>query len=110
MEESARDDLYLPRSFRIRLMEESLSRQGRLAPWILQSAEYRATLTHRPPSRTALPTLTAEYQIYVPEFDLPLRLPLAAEAIGILERQARLDGRPVEMQRLSDPSMLIVPG
>ena len=103
------DDLYLPRSFRVRLLEESDRRQGRLAPWVLQSADYRGTFTRRSPTRTALETLTAEYEIIVPELNLPLRLPLAPETVAALEREARLDGRPVVLQWLAESSVLIVP-
>ncbi len=103
------DDLYLPRSFRVRLLEESYRRQGRLAPWVLQSADYRGTLTRRTPTRTALETLTAEYEIIVPESNLPLRWPLAPETVAALEREARLDGRPVDLQWLTESSVLIVP-
>ena len=103
------DYLFVPREFQVQLLKDIERRQGRLAGWLLQSAEYRVALSRSVPPRTVLESLTAEYEIYVPELNPPVHLPLAAAAAGVLEREGRLDGRPVVLQWLAESAALVLP-
>ena len=84
--------------------------EGSASDWVFTSATYRGTLMRQ--EGTAAPridSILAEYQIHVSSLSTPVRLPIPRTSAVLLEREARLNGRPIRLEWNANQSALLLP-
>ena len=102
------DYILIPQTLHNRL--QSANRNRNSTPLLVQSAVYRANLM--PEAGTTEPiveSVLAEYQLLVSTADSAISLKLPAESATLLEREGRLNGRPIQLKWNTAQSALILP-
>ncbi len=106
---AAGDYLLVPAELQKQLRRMNSAGQGSPA-WLLASARYSGALQQRDASSPLeLDRLTARFELEVFHGNQPLRFPIAEAAANVLERQARLDGRVVELNWNAQDASVTLP-
>ncbi len=92
------DDVLIPREL-MRRLQQSTNEDSRTSPiWLIASAEYQGALQRQDTTGTLqLDRLVAKYELHVTQGFVPIRFPIHPAAANVLELEARLDGRLIEI-------------
>lgn len=92
------DDVLIPRELLQRLQPQASSDTISSPMWLIVSADYQGALQRQDATGTLqLDRLVAKYEIQVTQGLVPVRFPIHPTAANVLELEARLDGRLIEI-------------
>ena len=105
---STGDYVLIPQALHRRLQPASADSAS--PTWLLKSAVYRANLIRQTGAAELLvDSVVGEYNLWVPAAGFEIELPVPAKSATLLEREARLNGRPIQLEWNAARSAVTLP-